>query len=96
MNAFCDKPPRGWYCTRDAGHPGPCAAHPFPDGVYVVEFSIPPHRAGFEVIKGTIEHAARPLHDWLRKNPLQCIRVARRVADVGAQVDFPVGRPQSI
>ena len=22
----CNLPPRGWYCTRDAGHEGPCAA----------------------------------------------------------------------
>lgn len=22
----CDKPPAGWYCTRDAEHEGPCAA----------------------------------------------------------------------
>lgn len=24
----CSKPPTGWYCTRAAGHDGPCAAHP--------------------------------------------------------------------
>lgn len=24
-------PPKGWYCTRDAGHEGPCAAHPEED-----------------------------------------------------------------
>jgi hypothetical protein len=24
----CDRPPEGWYCTRDKGHEGPCAAHP--------------------------------------------------------------------
>lgn len=23
----CDRPPEGWYCTREAGHSGPCAAH---------------------------------------------------------------------
>jgi len=22
----CEVPPIGWYCTRDAGHDGPCAA----------------------------------------------------------------------
>jgi hypothetical protein len=22
----CDKAPPGWFCTRDAGHEGPCAA----------------------------------------------------------------------
>lgn len=22
----CDKAPEGWYCTRDKGHEGPCAA----------------------------------------------------------------------
>jgi hypothetical protein len=25
--AQCDLPPKGWYCTRDKGHEGPCAAH---------------------------------------------------------------------
>lgn len=24
----CDVPPPGWYCTREAGHEGPCAALP--------------------------------------------------------------------
>ena len=24
----CTLPPKGWYCTRQAGHDGPCAAHP--------------------------------------------------------------------
>lgn len=23
----CDLPPLGWYCTREKGHDGPCAAH---------------------------------------------------------------------
>lgn len=27
MILLCDKPPAGWYCTRGAGHTGPCAAH---------------------------------------------------------------------
>ncbi len=25
--AKCDVPPPGWYCTREAGHEGPCAAY---------------------------------------------------------------------
>lgn len=24
----CDLPPTGWTCSRDKGHPGPCAAWP--------------------------------------------------------------------
>lgn len=27
----CDRPPAGWYCTRVAGHDGPCAALPDPE-----------------------------------------------------------------
>lgn len=27
-NEICQVPPEGWYCTRKAGHDGPCAAHP--------------------------------------------------------------------
>lgn len=23
----CDRPPKGWYCTREADHDGPCAAY---------------------------------------------------------------------
>ncbi len=23
----CDRPPKGWYCTREKGHEGPCAAY---------------------------------------------------------------------
>lgn len=23
----CDKPPKGWVCTREKNHTGPCAAH---------------------------------------------------------------------
>ncbi len=30
---FCDKAPAGWYCTRDAGHDGPCAAKPVKESV---------------------------------------------------------------
>jgi NTP pyrophosphatase (non-canonical NTP hydrolase) len=25
---ICDAPPVGWFCTREHGHLGPCAAHP--------------------------------------------------------------------
>jgi hypothetical protein len=28
---FCKVPPLGWYCTREPGHFGPCAAHPVAD-----------------------------------------------------------------
>lgn len=24
----CTNPPEGWYCSREPGHQGPCAAHP--------------------------------------------------------------------
>ena len=24
----CKTPPEGWYCTREGGHSGPCAAYP--------------------------------------------------------------------
>lgn len=27
----CTRPSVGWYCTREPGHGGPCAAHPIPD-----------------------------------------------------------------
>ncbi len=23
----CNRPPKGWICTREAGHEGPCAAY---------------------------------------------------------------------
>lgn len=26
--ALCNVPPKGWFCTREGGHEGPCAAHP--------------------------------------------------------------------
>lgn len=26
MTKTCDKAPKGWKCTRDVGHDGPCAA----------------------------------------------------------------------
>jgi hypothetical protein len=25
---LCERPPQGWACTREPGHPGPCAAIP--------------------------------------------------------------------
>ena len=28
VTTACTVPPPGWYCTRDRGHDGPCAAHP--------------------------------------------------------------------
>ncbi|MBV4365873.1 hypothetical protein [Erwinia phyllosphaerae] len=28
----CNIPPQGWYCTRQSGHEGPCAAHPADGG----------------------------------------------------------------
>lgn len=27
----CKRPPSGWYCTREEGHEGPCAALPTPE-----------------------------------------------------------------
>lgn len=29
-NVDCQLAPVGWYCTREAGHDGPCAAFPDP------------------------------------------------------------------
>jgi hypothetical protein len=29
-NMACNIPPKGWKCTRDAGHSGPCAALKIP------------------------------------------------------------------
>lgn len=28
FHKICDRPPKGWNCTRPRGHDGPCAAHP--------------------------------------------------------------------
>jgi len=28
MSEHCTIPPKGWTCTRDVGHTGPCAANP--------------------------------------------------------------------
>lgn len=28
MNTPCNRPPAGWWCSREAGHEGPCAARP--------------------------------------------------------------------
>lgn len=28
----CTLPPKGWYCTRESGHDGPCAAWPISGG----------------------------------------------------------------
>jgi hypothetical protein len=33
----CDKAPKGWKCTRDAGHAGPCAAVKVPWYVRVLD-----------------------------------------------------------
>lgn len=27
-NTVCDRPPPGWWCSRQAPHEGPCAARP--------------------------------------------------------------------
>lgn len=27
LGVICARPPEDWYCTRPAGHRGPCAAH---------------------------------------------------------------------
>lgn len=29
----CDIAPSGWFCTREKGHEGPCAAHPTSDAL---------------------------------------------------------------
>jgi hypothetical protein len=31
----CEVPPEGWYCTREAGHDGPCAAMPEGDSASI-------------------------------------------------------------
>lgn len=28
ITSFCEVPPIGWFCTRESGHEGPCAAWP--------------------------------------------------------------------
>lgn len=28
FNPKCHRPPKGWRCSREANHSGPCAAHP--------------------------------------------------------------------
>lgn len=42
----CDKPPEGWYCTRERGHEGPCAAWPIGEGS-----PVPTPRGGVLIIK---------------------------------------------
>lgn len=32
----CKMPPAGWWCSRDKGHGGPCAARPAPSTLYRV------------------------------------------------------------
>lgn len=36
----CKVPPEGWYCTREPGHDGPCAAYP--------DHPIPVYPEGFQ------------------------------------------------
>jgi len=43
----CERPPEGWFCTRDANHIGPCAARPIaelcpssPDRIHIVDTSM--------------------------------------------------------
>lgn len=28
VNGVCNRPPPGWWCSRESGHAGPCAARP--------------------------------------------------------------------
>jgi hypothetical protein len=42
----CGKPPPGWYCTRELGHEGPCAAWPVGEGS-----AVPTPRGGVLIIK---------------------------------------------
>lgn len=30
LDHCCKVPPAGWQCSREPGHPGPCAARPIP------------------------------------------------------------------
>jgi hypothetical protein len=43
----CTLPPKGWLCSREAGHTGPCAAIPEPSPV--VNVTIPHLAAGYSV-----------------------------------------------
>lgn len=37
LSPNCDRPPAGWYCTRESGHDGPCAAWPHGECVPIVQ-----------------------------------------------------------
>jgi hypothetical protein len=50
--APCDKPPPGWVCTRERGHPGACAAWPAPPGGTLIIKAAPP-RPPRKPTKGT-------------------------------------------
>lgn len=35
--AHCQRPPSGWWCTREPFHGGPCAAYPIGEGPVIEE-----------------------------------------------------------
>jgi|SRR5579871_2792792 len=35
----CRRPPEGWWCSREPGHDGPCAARPIPPHDWEPDFS---------------------------------------------------------
>lgn len=47
----CQLPPPGWYCTREPGHEGPCAAHP-EEEVVDVEPPVYPYQDGDVTVLG--------------------------------------------
>ena len=68
MSDPCSKPPDGWYCTRLAGHAGPCAAislvkpagwaYQYPDGF--IRFNHGEEVNGSRAVKGIPYYFGRP------------------------------------
>lgn len=46
LGTACDRPPIGWWCSRAAGHDGPCAAHPVSSPARPEVSSVSPPRIG--------------------------------------------------
>jgi hypothetical protein len=54
----CTVPPDGWWCSREKGHDGPCAARPKTETCFVVDVDGEPVRVHGTTGWDDVDHAA--------------------------------------
>lgn len=76
-NQGCKLPPSGWYCSREPGHQGPCAARQVQTGASINSYRVTTYLSG-----GGLFNPEYANHDAVRDLLIDCRREIDEMRDL--------------